>query len=78
MILFLYYLYKNPTILPAGVCTPHSCDLELEDIGKISFIKEHLEEKHRAIRFIRGHHYSLFLWREKAEHEVRRREGEMG
>ena len=49
--------------LSAGVCTPHSCDLELEDIGKIPFIKEHLEEKRRTIRFIRGHHYSLFLWR---------------
>ena len=56
--------------LSAGVCTPHSLDLELEDIGKIPFVAQHLEEKRRAIRFIRGHHFSLFLWREKANHEV--------
>ena len=54
MISFFYYLYCNLTILSAGVCTPHSCDLELKDIGKISFIKEHLEEKRHAIRFIRA------------------------
>ena len=56
--------------LSGGVCTPHSLDLELSDIAKLPWIDSHLKEMRRCATFIRGHQYSTFLWREKAELEV--------
>ena len=56
--------------LSGGVCTPHSLDLELEDIAKLQWIATHLAEAKRMVKFIREHHYSLWLWRETAEYEL--------
>ena len=89
--------------LSGGVCTPHSLDLELEDIAKLGFVEEDIAEvrrrcevrteceltdtscqlavlpsimfffssqKKRAVKFLREHQYSLFLWREHAAKEV--------
>ena len=56
--------------LSGGVCTPHSLDLELEDIAKLPWVMSILAEAKRIVKFVREHHYSLFLWREKASHEL--------
>lgn len=56
--------------LSGGVCTPHSLDLELEDIAKLPWITAHLAEAKRIAKFIREHHYSLWLWRERATYEL--------
>ena len=45
--------------LSGGVCTPHSLDLELEEIAKLPFIATHLAEAKRIVKFIREHHYLL-------------------
>ena len=95
-------LEPRPWLL-GGVCTPHSLDLELEDIAKLGFVEEDIAEvrrrcevrteceltdtscqltvlppitffpssqKKRAVKFLREHQYSLFLWREHAAKEV--------
>ena len=56
--------------LSGGVCTPHSLDLELEDMAKLPWIKDHLAEMRRVVKFIRGHQYSLFLWRQKTDYAL--------
>ena len=49
--------------LSGGVCTPHSLDLELEDIAKLPWVMSILAEAKRIVKFVRANHYSLFLWR---------------
>ena len=56
--------------LSAGVCTPHSLDLELEDIAKLRFVAQQLDEMRKVVKFVRGHYYSLFLWRERSALEL--------
>ena len=56
--------------LSGGVFTPHSLNLELEDIAKLPWITTHLAEAKRIVKFIREHHYSLWLWRERAQYEL--------
>ena len=50
--------------LSPGLCTPHSLDLEVEDISKLTWAEKHMAEMKRVVKFLRGHGYSLFLWRE--------------
>ena len=56
--------------LSAGLCTPHSLDLEVEDISKLTWVAKHMAEMKRVVKFLRGHGYSLFLWREKSKLEL--------
>jgi hypothetical protein len=50
--------------LTAGLCTPHSLDLALEDYGKLPHVAKILAEAREIVKFVRSHHKSLYLWRE--------------
>ena len=50
-------------------CVPHSLDLLLEDIGKLSYFSDIIEAQ-KIVRFITNHHYSLGLFRQFAHKQL--------
>lgn len=51
-------------------CVAHSLDLMLEDISKVPYFGELIEDQKRIVRFITNHHYSLALFRQFAQKEL--------
>jgi hypothetical protein len=47
-------------------CTPHCLDLLLEDVGKLPWAAEVVEEAKAVVKFITNHHWSQALFREKS------------
>lgn len=56
--------------LSGVVCTTHSLDLLLEDIGKLEFASKLLADFKRVVKYIRGHHATHALWREIGDAEL--------
>jgi len=57
--------------LSGVVCTTHSLDLLLEDIGKLEFVKNATSSVKRVVQYIRSHHATLALWRSISSCELK-------
>lgn len=60
-VLFCVRRYPSITWTP---CTAHVLDLFLEDMGKMDFVSNRLEEAKKVVHFITNHHMSLALFRQ--------------
>ena len=56
--------------ITAGLCTPHSLDLAIEDMAKLEWVAKRVVSAKDIVKFIRGHQKSLALYRSKANLEL--------